>query len=540
MPVQETLHYSPVDSINMDELELLAADDGGFYQFGKRDLLKFDAAGALVWGKRIDVSPAAIFSNCTLTTDGSVLMAFATAPEEFTGVFEDSVRVTNFIALFNSVGGLQWSQRFSQTIHGDISIDYDEANSPPGISMAPDGKVFLCQDADPYPIFGGYSYIVKWDPAHPELGADWGATDGLVQSVFALPDGGCMVAGAQPLGDPTPSIQVSRLDNSGTQQWSAGVLYDPNGYMLFDQFILCANGDVATGGAFVGSGPLADHFAARYGANGSLKWFALYDVQLEPSGCWWGSYGNLSEMPNGDLLFGSPLNCFLCDGSYAMFRTDSTGNVLDAYRTDTIIALDSLHYPHVTSMGVKANRIFTHGTIQAKEVGGFFFGNPVPFASSFDWQDTSGCLLKPLTVVRLPVDTALFYPFPANPHGGFGGHFSTVVPQTNDLTNVLVSDLCSFSTSIYGSGILPQYERINAMPNPFNTSTVLRYVAPAGGVQVTLEVRDALGRVVRTERLPGTTGNCTFNSGELPSGVYMATLYSDGTPQATIRLLIER
>jgi hypothetical protein len=60
-----------------------------------------------------------------------------------------------------------------------------------------------------------------------------------------------------------------------------------------------------------------------------------------------------------------------------------------------------------------------------------------------------------------------------------------------------------------------------------------------GETHVTLDVRDALGRVVRTERLPGASGNYTFTRGDLPTGVYTATLLMAGTPRTTIRLLIE-
>ena len=81
---------------------------------------------------------------------------------------------------------------------------------------------------------------------------------------------------------------------------------------------------------------------------------------------------------------------------------------------------------------------------------------------------------------------------------------------------------------------------LTAMPNPFSGITVLRYAVPVGCGQVTLVVRDALGRSVRTEGMPGSTGIHTFESGELPAGVYLATLLFGGEPRATVRLLIER
>jgi hypothetical protein len=87
-----------------------------------------------------------------------------------------------------------------------------------------------------------------------------------------------------------------------------------------------------------------------------------------------------------------------------------------------------------------------------------------------------------------------------------------------------------------------------AMPNPFSGSTVLRYSVPdhcgpptsRGETHVTLEVRDALGRVVRTERLPGATGDYTFSGGEMRAGVYSATLLCASVPCATVCLVVER
>jgi uncharacterized delta-60 repeat protein len=81
---------------------------------------------------------------------------------------------------------------------------------------------------------------------------------------------------------------------------------------------------------------------------------------------------------------------------------------------------------------------------------------------------------------------------------------------------------------------------VAAYPNPLRSSTTIRYALPHVSGHVALMVRDVLGSIVRTERLPATTGAFTFNSGELTPGVYVATLLSGGIPKATLRLVIQQ
>jgi hypothetical protein len=540
-PVQRYLEYAVEDSINMDQLHLLIAADGGLYQFDREHLLRFDPQGQLVWGKRIDMSPLALFANCINTPEGGVLMAFSLEPQEYG--LQDSTKVTNAIVRFGPNGDLEWSQRFSNTIHGDQSFDYNAVSAPPGISLTSDGLLLLCQAVEPLPAFYGFSYIIKWDPAHPELGMQWVFTNGIVQSISPLPDGGCMLAGGAPLVDPAPVFQVSRIEPTSSQQWSDGIWYDVDHLwkMGYAPFLHCANGDVVASGTieFLPGGSIADHFAIRYGIDGSVKWFTLYDFQEEPAGCWWAGGAYASELENGQLVFGTPLHCYLSDGAFAMIRTDEDGLLLDAYRTDSIVANDSLYFPRVTAMGAYGQRIFTQGMMQSKAVGGFFWAPEKPFLSLFDSMDEDGCLLTPMTVDQLSVDTSLFYSTGPFPRSNFGGHLTSIAQSSVDLGTVQTYDLCSSITSINERGNAIVALGLTATPNPVGNSTVLHYAYLQSALE--LEVVDALGSSVHRESLEHhpSEGTIRLEMSNWPSGLYFAAIRGADGLVGTTRLVKE-
>jgi hypothetical protein len=67
-------------------------------------------------------------------------------------------------------------------------------------------------------------------------------------------------------------------------------------------------------------------------------------------------------------------------------------------------------------------------------------------------------------------------------------------------------------------------------PNPFNPTTVIRYVIPKYGI-VTLKIYDALGREVETlvNRFQGLGSyELTFDGSFLPSGMYFYRLIAGG------------
>ncbi len=365
-----------------------------------------------------------------------------------------------------------------------------------------------------------------------------------MQTVSALPDGGCMLAGEVSLADPAPIFCTARIEPNGLQQWSNGVWYDPNELwsMAYAPFVHCANGDVVAFGVVEylgGSAVNADHFAARYGVDGTLKWLRLYDLQEVPDGCWWaGAFAG--ELANGELLFGGGIGCYLCTGSNFMLRADGNGHALDAFRTDTLITADSLYIPRITGMTVQGSRVFSQGVIQAKAVGGFFWAEERPYLSIMEYGDTSVCFVKPMTLpVLITLDTSLFYAASPGPSSSFGGAVVAHGLVNETMASIASTDLCTLSVPNATSERILISSVVNAMPNPFSESTMLRYAFPTGSGLVTLEVRDALGRSVRRVQLVAGSTSTAVDLGGQPGGVYVAELRSAGSLIGTVRLLKE-
>jgi hypothetical protein len=105
----------------------------------------------------------------------------------------------------------------------------------------------------------------------------------------------------------------------------------------------------------------------------------------------------------------------------------------------------------------------------------------------------------------------------------------------NDSTGLVVVDFTPFS----GLGINDQsnYFELNAYPNPFSTSTVIRWQMPvdsrqsAVGSHVILKVYDFIGKEIRTivdaKMAPGEH-QVTFDASGLTAGVYFYQLQTDG------------
>jgi hypothetical protein len=78
-------------------------------------------------------------------------------------------------------------------------------------------------------------------------------------------------------------------------------------------------------------------------------------------------------------------------------------------------------------------------------------------------------------------------------------------------------------------------------PNPFNPSTTIEYRMPRAGYAV-LKVFDMLGREVRTlqEGWRGAgTHQARFEGGELPSGVYIYRLTTNGVSR-TMKMILAK
>ncbi len=78
-------------------------------------------------------------------------------------------------------------------------------------------------------------------------------------------------------------------------------------------------------------------------------------------------------------------------------------------------------------------------------------------------------------------------------------------------------------------------------PNPFNPATTIRFALRARG-EVTVRIFDLLGREITTllkEELPAGVHQVVFDATELPSGVYLYRIQTDGFCQTRKLLLVK-
>jgi hypothetical protein len=115
--------------------------------------------------------------------------------------------------------------------------------------------------------------------------------------------------------------------------------------------------------------------------------------------------------------------------------------------------------------------------------------------------------------------------------GGNLNYPATVLKSTNG-GNVFVSQT--------GNNIPDKFSLSQNYPNPFNPSTNIRYQIPKNSF-VILKVYNILGKEIATlvnEKLSPGEYESTFDGGNLPSGVYFYSLYSDGVRIDTKKLVM--
>lgn len=86
-----------------------------------------------------------------------------------------------------------------------------------------------------------------------------------------------------------------------------------------------------------------------------------------------------------------------------------------------------------------------------------------------------------------------------------------------------------------------EYRLEQNFPNPFNPATTIRFALRARG-EVTVKIFDLLGREITTllkEELPAGVHQVVFDATELPSGVYLYRIQTEGFCQTRKLLLVK-
>ena len=115
------------------------------------------------------------------------------------------------------------------------------------------------------------------------------------------------------------------------------------------------------------------------------------------------------------------------------------------------------------------------------------------------------------------------FPFVQTPWRGFRGA-SFVGPKSNNI----------------GLGIIPGYLGVSAYPNPFKTSTRIRYNLTDAANNVRVEITDALGRKIATfeqGKKPKGEYNFVFDRPNLAAASYYVRVYADDYKSPTIGIV---
>ncbi|MBI1289395.1 MAG: T9SS type A sorting domain-containing protein [Flavobacteriales bacterium] len=104
--------------------------------------------------------------------------------------------------------------------------------------------------------------------------------------------------------------------------------------------------------------------------------------------------------------------------------------------------------------------------------------------------------------------------------------------------DLLVIKTCLPCDTLTGVGeVEKEQAHLSIYPNPLTTQTKLTYRAPQGS-RPTMQLRDMLGRLVKTVQLPSNEGTYTLDARGLGAGVYFCTLLNGVEVLATQKLSV--
>ena len=146
------------------------------------------------------------------------------------------------------------------------------------------------------------------------------------------------------------------------------------------------------------------------------------------------------------------------------------------------------------------------------------------YIRTFEWYKDSFWSVKESVYAAGPICTRVF---------GFWLH-------TADFTSVDVSVLDGYRLSLFAERRLPSLHPVlTAMPNPFRSSTTVRFSTRAphlASAAPVLRIYDASGRLVSTLPAPASvTGFLRWDASALPAGAYFIRTGSEVCPVTKVR-----
>lgn len=460
-------------------------------------LMKTDLSGTLSWSKSYGGSGDETFNSVRQTTDGGFIAAGYTSSSGAGG--RDALVVKT-----DASGNVSWAKTYG-TVDDEVALD---------IILTSDGGYAFTGDAKKVgtnTLYGAISLVKLTSTGTESWSKMWGAGIGNTgHQLIQTGDGGYLVGGRANNG----FFSFIKTDASGTISWARASNTMSTQSVSFVQMIATSDG----GYAVVGNGTNSSNDALivfeKLDATCTVQWVRTYNP------------GTSSI----DLVFGVNQ---AWNGDYCM--TGFSGNFGPGWA--------NLYFLNVSSTGTvisaKTSTIMNYGNARTSSVtvlsdGGFVYGGTNGTALLLVKADGNGNCGCTYSTAAATEATPNYFDNAITNWVSSG----TTITGTASITGVSLTltsaALCS------GVGVEENVAERNILvyPNPAHEQLNIDLSSSSFGDEVTIEVYNALGELVKSIGVKGNSRTVTLSLAEFEAGMYLVVL-SDGTKSATERILVE-
>lgn len=468
-------------------------------------MLIFALTGILLLNAELRAQPSVTWERVlTFTNNCQLNKTQQTSDGGYVAIGESriGIRQKMFLVKYNRYGDILWTKHFDQSVDAGYGGYWVEETSDKGYIVAGRGEG-INTDA----------YLVKTD----SLGnIQWYKTFGgadldQARCVKQLDDKGYILLTNTNSYGPTVDILVIRTDSLGNEIWSK--IYGGNNFAEYAMEVEIVNnaGFVLVGTVRPGHENL---YLLRLDNNGDTLWSKSFTEYLSSEGY------SIDIANDGGFIVGG--TCDSLDDnnkkSYVI-KTDSLGNLQRSKRYTTNF--------NEACFSVR----------KLRKSGYVLCGMSDSLLQNFERAiiriiDDNGNLLKEKYFRPSPDQNSFYSVEETNDNGfilcGYAdiGSGRGYIVRTDSLLNLKPVGIWENAES------LEDYQLFQNYPNPFNSQTKIRYSIPSSTF-VTLKVFDITGREIKTlvnDYKQAGNHKVTFNSGNLPSGVYYYELTA-GSPR---------
>jgi hypothetical protein len=235
---------------------------------------------------------------------------------------------------------------------------------------------------------------------------------------------------------------------------------------------------------------------------------------------------------NGSTLYTSPITINAHTTFYAQYQAKPSIYTFNAYCASSVgqpitIAWTDPEDSHVNTFEIR--RSVKHDGVVGPIVTLGTFGRGVNSYTDYDYVTASSYVDLVNYEVRAYYNSTDSNILSGSSEPDWVAVFGETYIKMQDNTTTTLASIKEF----------PETYSVENYPNPFNPTTEIRYSLPREGF-VTLKVYDILGKEVATlvnETKQAGYYNVAFNAGNLPSGIYIYSLQSNGFSQSKKMIL---